>query len=65
MCSILFSTKKTEDIDDLNFYLKFRGPDYTESKVINNYLFIHNLLSITGEFTPQPYQDDNIYYYHW
>lgn len=60
MCSILFSTKKIDNIDNINFYLKFRGPDYTESKIINDYLFIHNLLSITGEFTPQPYQDDNI-----
>ena len=60
MCSILFSTKKVDNIDDINFYLKFRGPDYTESKIINDYLFIHNLLSITGEFTPQPYQNDNI-----
>jgi len=60
MCSILFSTKPTNKIEDLNFYLKFRGPDFTESKVINNYLFIHNLLSITGDFIPQPYQDDNI-----
>jgi len=60
MCSILFSTKPPTDIEDLNYYLKFRGPDYTESKIINDNLFIHNLLSITGEFTPQPYQDDNI-----
>jgi len=60
MCSILFSTKPTNDIEDLNYYLKFRGPDHTESKIVNDYLFIHNLLSITGEFTPQPYQDENI-----
>jgi asparagine synthetase B (glutamine-hydrolysing) len=60
MCSILFSTKPTSNIDDINFYLKFRGPDYTESKIVNGYLFIHNLLSITGEFAPQPYQEDNI-----
>lgn len=60
MCSILFSTKQTDNIDDLNYYLKFRGPDYTEFKTINDCLFVHNLLSITGEFIPQPYQEDNI-----
>jgi|694.fasta_scaffold05393_4 asparagine synthetase B (glutamine-hydrolysing) len=60
MCSILFSTKDISDIEDINFYLKFRGPDHTEIKNINNCLFIHNLLSITGDFTIQPYHNDNI-----
>lgn len=61
MCSILFSTRNENvDLDDINYYLKFRGPDYTQSKTINRNLFIHNLLSITGEFTPQPYEDNGI-----
>jgi asparagine synthetase B (glutamine-hydrolysing) len=60
MCSILFSTKDISNIDDINFYLKFRGPDHTEIKNINNCIFIHNLLSITGDFTIQPYHNDNI-----
>lgn len=61
MCSILFSTKyNNENIDDINYYLKFRGPDETTVKHINNNLFIHNLLSITGDFKPQPYEDEKI-----
>jgi asparagine synthase (glutamine-hydrolysing) len=61
MCSILFSTKyNNENLDDLNYYLKFRGPDFTNVKTINNNIFIHNLLSITGEFKPQPYEEDDV-----
>lgn len=61
MCSILFSTKyNNENLDDINYYLKFRGPDHTNVKHINNNLFIHNLLSITGQFKPQPYEQDDI-----
>jgi asparagine synthetase B (glutamine-hydrolysing) len=62
MCSILFSTKNTQNefTDDVNHYLKFRGPDLTKTEIINNHLFVHNLLSITGDFTPQPYNQDNI-----
>ena len=61
MCSFLFSTKTVGyDFEDLNFYLKFRGPDYTNKLLINNHVFIHNLLSITGEFTIQPFVKNDI-----
>jgi asparagine synthase (glutamine-hydrolysing) len=61
MCSFLFSTKyNNQNIDEINFYLKFRGPDKTTIKQINDNLFIHNLLSITGEFKPQPYENKNV-----
>ena len=29
MCSILFTSKDIKDYDDINYYLKFRGPDDT------------------------------------
>lgn len=62
MCSFLYTTKTAHnDLDDLNYYLKFRGPDHTEFKYINNHLYIHNLLSITGDFNPQPYSDGDIH----
>lgn len=62
MCSFLFSTKySNEEIEKINFYLKFRGPDYTNVILKNNHLFIHNLLSITGAFSPQPYIKDDIH----
>ncbi len=61
MCSILFSTKPPiQDLKKINYYLKFRGPDHTTSETINGHLFVHNLLAITGEFTPQPYKEDDI-----
>lgn len=60
MCSFIFSNKKSEDLEKINFYTKFRGPDYTSVKKINNFLFLHNLLSITGDFTIQPFIDGDI-----
>lgn len=61
MCSFLYSTKfKNQNLDEINFYLKFRGPDYTFYDQINNDLFIHNLLSITGDFKRQPHIKDDI-----
>lgn len=61
MCSFLFTTNyKNQEINHLNYYLKFRGPDYTNHEILNNNLHLHNLLSITGKFTPQPYKQDGI-----
>lgn len=61
MCSFLFSTKyDNQNVDDVNFYLKYRGPDHTNLKFINDNIFIHNLLSITGDFKPQPYSNEDI-----
>jgi len=61
MCSFIFTDKKISNIDDINFYTKFRGPDNTNIVEYLGYNFIHNLLSITGNFTIQPFIDDNIY----
>ena len=41
-------------------FIKRRGQDYTSSVKINGYTFNHYLLSITGEFTPQPFIDGDI-----
>ena len=58
MCSILFTNKQTNASDyDL---LKLRGPDATTQVSIAGYNFIHNLLSLTGDFTKQPVQQDDI-----
>jgi len=62
MCSILFTNKKIKEFDKTNYFMKFRGPD--ETKIVedesNKFTFIHNLLSITGDFTPQPFIEDGI-----
>jgi asparagine synthetase B (glutamine-hydrolysing) len=60
MCSFIFTDKDVNDLDKINFYTKFRGPDKTNKVIINDYTFIHNLLSITGEFTNQPFIDGDI-----
>jgi len=64
MCSILFSTKYNKDInlDDLNYHNQFRGPDDTCVSIdeTNGFMFIHNLLSMTGKFTRQPFIDNSI-----
>lgn len=43
-----------------NFYIQKRGQDLTNQISKHGFTFIHNLLSITGDFTPQPYEEDNI-----
>ena len=60
MCSILFTSKDINDFNITNKKLKYRGPDYTGTEKINGYTFIHNLLSITGDFTKQPFIEDDI-----
>ena len=61
MCSFLYSSRfKEENLEKINFYLKFRGPDNTSIEKINGDLFIHNLLSITGKITKQPQIEGDI-----
>lgn len=43
-------------------YLKLGGPDLSEQIIIDGVSFTHNLLSITGEVTPQPIIKNNILY---
>ncbi len=43
-----------------NFYIQKRGQDLTNKIESHGFTFIHNLLSITGELTPQPYEEDGI-----
>ena len=63
MCSFLFTTITNFNLDFINFFLKFRGPDYTNvyEKYFNQkiFTFVHNLLNITGDFVYQPYFGKN------
>ena len=55
MCGILFTSKIINNLSDALKFLKKRGPDHTEHKIINGYNFIHVLLSMTGkDYTIQP-----------
>lgn len=55
MCGILVYKKNGN-----NLFIQRRGQDFTSKIQKNGFTFIHNLLSITGEFSPQPYEEDNI-----
>lgn len=54
MCSFIFTNKAVNDLEYVNEFTKYRGPDHTSEIHNGPYTFVHNLLSITGEFTPQP-----------
>lgn len=43
-----------------NYYIQKRGQDFTNQVKTGGFTFIHNLLSITGQFTPQPFIEDGI-----
>lgn len=43
-----------------SFYIQKRGQDFTNKVEKQGFTFMHFLLSVTGAFTPQPYEDDGI-----
>ena len=59
MCSFLVTSKdiNSKDLEKANFYQKLRGPDLTNIFKPHGVTFVHNLLSITGLFTKQPFVD--------
>lgn len=58
MCG--FAVSNILNLKDTNSFCKRRGPDLTNSKVINGIEFLHNLLHITGELTTQPIVQDDV-----
>lgn len=54
MCSLMFSSKIPDNISYINEFMVKRGPDLTNYIVYEGNFYLHNLLSITGTFTPQP-----------
>lgn len=60
MCSIIFSSKEINNLESVNRVTKFRGPDLTTHKILGGFNYVHNLLSITGDITPQPFTNDDI-----
>jgi len=60
MCSFIFSNFHIENLDYINFFNQKRGPDRTTIFNKEKFQFIHNLLSITGEFIEQPFVEDDI-----
>lgn len=60
MCSFVFTNQEIKNENEINKFIKLRGPDYTNKVTINKFTFIHNLLSITGKFTIQPFIKNDI-----
>mgnify|MGYP003666427205 FL=1 len=59
MCSILLTNKTDRGLlQKANAYMKLRGPDHTSVYEAEGLTFIHNLLSITGDFLKQPFIDE-------
>ena len=60
MCSILVTNKNLSNFEEVNKFLKLRGPDLTNKMTINGVNFVHNLLHMTGDMKPQPFVHDDI-----
>lgn len=60
MCSFIITNKEYSDLNVLNRYSKFRGPDATNTIKFNDFYITHNLLSLTGDFSVQPFIKNNI-----
>ena len=56
MCGFLVSENNNVN----NTFIRRRGPDHTNSSRHFGYQFTHHLLSVTGEFTPQPFVEEDI-----
>jgi asparagine synthetase B (glutamine-hydrolysing) len=59
MCSFLVTTRKIASLTYVNAFQQRRGPDLTHCFEDGTFTYIHNLLSITGDLTPQPFIDDS------
>lgn len=60
MCGFIITNKKIKNLKYVNYFLRKRGPDLTNIKKYKNINAVHNLLSLTGKFTPQPFEKKNL-----
>jgi len=58
MCGFIITNRQIKNLQYVNHFLKFRGPDKTTVFQRENITFVHNLLSITGKITEQPFNDN-------
>ena len=59
MCSFLILNWLAQNKNYINYFLKFRGPDLTNIYNYENFMFLHNLLHLTGDITAQPFTDED------
>ena len=55
MCGLYFST--TNESAKLDTKFLTRGPDFYNEELSENMCMSHSLLSLTGDFTPQPIEE--------
>ena len=60
MCGFLVTDSNLDSNYQVCKFLEHRGPDHTEVNIIEGINFTHTLLSLTGDFTPQPVTDGDI-----
>src|SRR5450759_2407605 len=60
MCGFLVTNVRHFDIERATRFQRRRGPDNTNVVEIGNLTFVHHLLSITGQFTRQPFVHDGL-----
>jgi len=60
MCGFLVTNRVIDDLDHVTAYLARRGPDGRTVHHRNGVTFVHFLLAITGEKTPQPFVEDGV-----
>jgi len=58
MCG--FGVSNITRLESVNKFCQKRGPDLTNSKIVNGVELLHNLLHITGNITPQPFIRNDI-----
>lgn len=51
----LAASHSRDELAHANFFNRLRGPDGTNSRAFKGWSFLHNLLSMTGAFTLQPF----------
>lgn len=56
MCSFIFSNRRIQNLDWVGEYIARRGPDHVNHITEQGFDFVHYLLSVTGDFKPQPFQ---------
>jgi asparagine synthetase B (glutamine-hydrolysing) len=55
VCGFLVYTKAGD-----NAKIRHRGPDCTRTLAVGGLSFVHNLLNVTGAFTPQPFVEGDV-----
>lgn len=59
MCGFLLTNVDSIDVARATAFQCLRGPDLTTESEVDGFTLVHNLLSITGPVTPQPFADGN------